>query len=116
MPFKQALFEDDGREVEQVEGMPDEVYVRTLTVAEKDAFATAVEKEGNLRARLLIATCCDQNGEPIFDEFDVGRINKLASWKIEPIIDAAIKLNRMGPKDADAIRKNSATIPSANST
>lgn len=114
--FKQVLFEDDGREVRKVEDYSPEIYVRTLTVAEKDAFANEVEKHGDLRARMLIAACCDEGGNPQFDEFDIGRINQLASWKVEPIIDAAIKLNRMGHRDAEALRKNSATTPVNNSS
>ena len=114
--FKQALFESNGREIEAVETPSGKTHVRCLTVKEKDAYDVAARKSGEFRALLLVACCCNEDGEPEFDEFDVGRINQLPVWKIEPIIDAAMKINRFNQEDAEAIRKNSAPIPSANST
>lgn len=110
--FKESLFEDDGRQAEKVPSEFGDVWVRTLTVAEKDAWELAVAtaqregKQGSFRAYLLVACCCDDSGNPVFDEFDVAKLGKLASWKVEPMIDAAIRINRIGPKDAEQIRKN----------
>ncbi len=105
--FRETLFAVDcSRAIVPVETEHGRTYVRSLTVAEKDAFDTAVQADKQYRARILIACCCDERGEPEFDELDVGRLNLLPVRLVEPLVDAAIAVNRLRPEDAEAFRKN----------
>jgi hypothetical protein len=109
--FKEALFSQSRIcRFEPVETEAGTTYVKELTVAEKDAFdqATSGGKE-NVRAQLLIACVCDQAGEPEFTEFDVGAINRLPAYIAEPIIDAAMRINRFSAEDREALQKNSSS-------
>lgn len=105
--FKEQLFAiPPERTIRTVHTPAGITFVRSMTVGEKDAYDLAVQKDGGHRARLLVACCCTERGEPEFDEFDIGKINSLPVSAVEAIVDAAIQVNRLGPGDAEAIRKN----------
>jgi len=114
--FKEALFSiSTQRAIEPVDTPAVRTYVRTITVAEKDEMdATAVEGRVS-RANMLITFCCKEDGSPEFDEFDGRRIEGLPLSCVEPIIDAAIRLNRLGAADVEATRKNSVNGRTASS-
>ena len=57
-------------------------------------------------ARLVQATVCDEAGQLVFTEADIPRLNDLPLYLIEPLVDAAIRINKIGPGDSEAIRKN----------
>jgi len=122
MSFKDALFAaQNGRKVERVETLHGPVWVRAMTVAEKDVFdmslvADKAGKPRNFRTQLLIAACCDESGEAVFDEFDVGRLEATLWYELEPAFEAAMELNKIGAKDAEAIRKNSDRADDAGSS
>jgi len=115
--FKEALFAiSPERTIEPVDvrGVG-RTYVRTITVKEKDDMdATATDGRVS-RAHMLITFCCDEQGKPEFDEFDIGRLENMPMSLTEPIIDAAIRLNRLGASDVDATRKNSENGQAASS-
>ena len=114
--FKESLFSIcPDRKIEPVDTPAGRTFIRTITVREKDELdATAVDGRVS-RANLLIAFCCKEDGSPEFDEFDAGRIADLPMNLVEPIIDAAIGLNRLSPKDVEGVRKNSGNGPTSNS-
>ncbi len=86
---------------------PARVYM--LTAGEKDAFDLAHAKADgkHFRARLLVATVRDQEGHPAFTDVDLGRIANLPMPVVEPLVKAAIRINRMQDDEAEAVRKNS---------
>ena len=106
------MFRDDlfaastDRVIEPVETPAGKTFVRTLMVGEKDRFDTQAAKSKMFRAHLVLACCCDEQGRPEFQEPDLYRINDLPMSFIEPIVDAALKLNRIGVEDSETIRKN----------
>ena len=105
--FRDQLFARPAdRTIEPVETPAGTTYVRTLMVGEKDQFDVGAAKDQMFRARLVVACCCDQYGHPEFAPGDVFRVNDLPVHFVEPIVDAAIRLNRIGPGDAESIRKN----------
>jgi hypothetical protein len=93
------------------------VFVRELSVAEKGKFEmeAQVKKGGkvkfeeglyadsvqNFGARMVIATCCDADGELIFRREDIDIIMGKPVKVLNRICDAARKLNGWGKKDFD---------------
>ena len=84
------------------------VFVRELTVREKGAFEQSLLKrkgrgkketveyqQQDMRARLVIATCCDADGNLIFCSDDFDHINALPYKVLERICTAARTLNDM---------------------
>lgn len=107
MPFRDELFSRPAdRVIEPVETPAGPTFVRTLMCGEKDSFDLGAAKDGMFRARLILACCCDEHGRPEFGAEDLRRVNDLPVHQVEPIVDAAIRLNKIGPGDAEAIRKN----------
>lgn len=105
--FKEALFAASAdRIIEPVETPAGKTYIRSLMAGEKDKFDVGASKDGMFRAHIVVASCCNEHGVPEFNGGDLLRINDLPLHLVEPIVDAAIKLNRIGPGDAEAIRKN----------
>lgn len=107
MSFRDELFAQPAeRTIESVETPAGKTFVRSLMAGEKDKFDRAAHQRGRFRARLIVACCCDEGGNPIFNEADIPRLDDMPVPLIEPIVDAAIRVNRMSPEDAEAIRKN----------
>lgn len=105
--FKEQLFAIcPDRQVEPVDTTAGRTFVRTITVAEKDAFDAAVEETKATRAQLLIACCCKEDGSPEFDEFDLVRLGELPAGVVEPVINAALRLNKFRQSDVEDVRKN----------
>lgn len=107
--FKESLFAfQASRQIEEVETLAGLAYVRSLTIAEKDEFDRATDGgKKDVRAQLLIACVCDHDGNPEFSEFDLSRLNGLPAHVAEPLIDAAMKVNKFSVEDREALRKNS---------
>jgi hypothetical protein len=105
--FRDDLFaQPAGRTIEPVETPAGRTFIRSLMAGEKDRFDIAAAKSGEFRARLVQASCCTEAGQLEFTEADLHRINDLPLHLIEPIVDAAIRLNKIGPGDAEVLRKN----------
>lgn len=105
--FKEQLFSIcPERTIQAVDTPAGRTYVRTITVREKDLFDAAVRETKATRAQLLIACCCKEDGTPEFDEFYVARLGELPAGVVEPIVDAALEVNRFRPEDAGEARKN----------
>jgi hypothetical protein len=83
-------------------------FVRALTVGEKDKWELENGKEGatSMRARLVVATVCDESGAPVFKAGDVHRLADYPVSVVEPLVDAALKLNRITKEDVEELEKN----------
>lgn len=97
----------------QIEEWEGSVWVRSLTVGERDQIDSefnAAKSKGktpdNLRARMLVKGCCDELGQPIFTEADLPEINKLPATILEKIFDGILKVNRIGPGAVEELEKN----------
>lgn len=93
------------------------VYVRTLTARERDAFEIANTKAHarDFRARLVVATACDEAGVDLFRVDDVAAVSNLSCSVLDPIVDAALAINRFTKGDVEAVEKNSEASPSTGS-
>jgi hypothetical protein len=115
--FRAAFFAAPvGRRVEPVETAFGTVHVRELMTGEKDAFDTTATKDKMFRARLVVACCCDEQGRPMFSESDVHSLNQRPLAQVEPIVDAAMRLNGMRAEDAGLAEKNSEAGPGDSSS
>ena len=107
------------------------VYVRQMTGRERDRFEQSLFKEakdakGNVelvrsledfRAKLAVNTVCDEKGENLLQPGDVVTLSKhMSAAKLELIINAAQKLNRISQEDKENLVKNSEAAQSVAST
>jgi hypothetical protein len=85
------------------------VYVRVLRSGEKDALEAKFTetKNKNFRARLVVAVVCDEHGEKLFKEADILVLAQHSAAALEPIVEAAMRLNRWTKTDIESLEKNS---------
>lgn len=86
------------------------VFVRCMTVGERDAMENAYQKGGktNFRARVIAATLCNEEGVLLVTpEVGLGPIVAMPFPVAEPIVEAAIRVNRMGAQEKAELGKGS---------
>lgn len=97
------------------------VFVRDMTAAERDRYdmdrlgddGKAVTE--NFRARLVVATCCDESGKLLFTAGHVKTLGEGLSAPVIRIYRAAAKLNRLNDDAIADEKKDSAEAPSGGS-
>ena len=107
--FRDAFFAQSASPtIEKVATTAGEAYVRSMSVGEKDTFDKAIVKDPSVsfRARLIVMCVCDCHGAPAFQTGDVHRIADFPLALVEPLVDAAIRVNKLSPKDLEALEKN----------
>ncbi|HEX9768440.1 MAG TPA: hypothetical protein VGA50_04615 [Kiloniellales bacterium] len=90
-------------------GLPEvcELYVRTMTGAEKDRYewSEVTAKNGGkpegARARLLVLCLVDRDGIRIFGEDDIAALGAKSSAALDRCYEVAARLNRLTAKDLD---------------
>ncbi len=94
------------------------VFVREMTGREKDNFEAGLisvngrKQKMNLadvRARLAILVCCDENGNLIFKPEDVEWLTKKSVRPLSRIYNATKDLNDLSDEDEEELLKNSQT-------
>jgi hypothetical protein len=100
-----------GFAIEPVDTPIGPTFVRTMTAGEKDEFDQIATKDGKFRSRLVMLCCCDADGRREFTARDLADLDAMPLTAIEPIVDAAMRLNKLGPKEQEELRKNSASPP-----
>lgn len=61
------------------------------------------------RAMLVVACTCNECGDRMFAASDMDAVGKMPAGLIEPIVDAAIRVNGLSDKEVDVIEGNSET-------
>lgn len=89
--------------------------VRAMTANERDRFeylASVGEKVGRRTFRALLAcfTLCDERGHRILEEKDLQALGDLPATTLDPITEAALRLNKISGGDVDELEKNSEAI------
>lgn len=89
------------------------VHVRESSAGERDRFEEVSSKNphSNFRARLVAASACDEQGTLLFSSADIPTLNAIPSSHLEPLIDAALKVNGMRAEDVEAAKKLSTSDP-----
>lgn len=92
-----------------------EVFVRSLSGAERDALEAALvsDKKGdksdrmrNIRARFVVASACDEKGVPLFTEADIQALGNKAAKPIDRVFSVAQKLNGLSNDDVEELAGN----------
>ncbi len=108
------------------EVVPDEVdrewLVGHMSMGEKDTWErevitpdpkTGLPRNGNFRGVLMCLCLCDEAGKRLFDLPDSGWLSALEG--MDPVVEAALKLNRLRSKDLEEAEKNSPRTPNSGS-
>ena len=114
----------NARQIREVDDLPlervdvpewgGEVFVRTMSAAERDAWEIKTysergdDEQANLtdfRTRLAILCVVDETGKPIFTEEDFVWLRLKSSLVISRIYDVASRMNGLSKKDVDELTK-----------
>lgn len=88
------------------------VWVRTLDGEERDKWEESLtENKGkrvkvkldNIRAKLAVATCVDDDGRQVFTEEDIVKLSKLSCLPLARVFNVASELNGLSQEDVDEL-------------
>ena len=115
----QILASDDlPKELVPVPEWGGSVYVRTMTGTERDGVEAASignDWRRGFRARLAVATVCDEQGNALFTAADIEALGRKSSAALDRIFEVACRLNKLGAADVNELEKNSSAIHSGDS-
>lgn len=96
----------------------DDVFIKTLSGTERDAFeeAYSTEKMRNFRPRFLVLTLCDDKGDRLFGDDEVDALGSKSAAVINRLFDKAWAFNAFRNEDVETLGKGSETVPSGGST
>ena len=92
-----------------------DVWVRTMTASERDAFdmsfidaktGKTVGTMKDLRSRLCQITLCDDDGKLLFDQGDIPKLAAKSGAVLDRCFDVAQRINGITGKDVDELAKN----------
>jgi hypothetical protein len=96
--------------IERVElpALGDAVFVRELTLAERDRFEQIVLTETNpdYRAELLVRSLCDEAGKRLFPDADAKLLHDLGAARLQPAFATAMRLSALRTSDLEELTKN----------
>lgn len=108
---KEAILAADDlpRELVNVPEWGGDVFVRTMTGTDRDAFeASLIGKEGrmeNVRARLVSLALCNEAGERMFDDAEIAALGKKSARALDRVFNVAQRLNGIGTEQVEAAKK-----------
>lgn len=96
----------------RVEAWDADGEVWAMAAGERDRFELAHAKadQADFRAR-LVALCFRVEGRHLFTEADVPTLSRAPAWVLDPIVAAALRLNRFSDADVKELEKNSSSGP-----
>ena len=113
MLSRDAILECDDlpREAILVPEWGGEVWVRTLTGTERDAFEQSVivgtdKNLANIRARFAVLTVCDDEGRRLFDDSDAAALGAKSAAALDRVFAVAQRLNGFSSDDVDDLAGN----------
>lgn len=98
----------------------DFVFVRQMSGRERDRFEQSIIKRvkgpkgeetqtvmTDFRAKLAVATVCDEKGEYLLDAEDIPTLSQnMTAATLEKIVEVANRLNKISEKDKEELTKN----------
>lgn len=121
---RKTLLEKEKVQIKKVElGSDNCIYVRQMSGRERDNFEQSLIKQvknnkgvvesfeqnlADFRAKLVVATACDEEGNITFLPDDVSTLSKnMSAVTLDKIVKEAQELNKISEEDKDALTKNS---------
>jgi hypothetical protein len=92
------------------------IYVTTMSAADRDSFEQSMLKKvkgkqvtslDNVRARLAVRVCCDEEGNRIFNDSDADELGKKSASEMDKIFSVAQRLNGLSDQDIEELEGNS---------
>ncbi len=89
------------------------VYIKIMSGGERDRFELVAEEgmrkktQANIRASLLAATLCEEDGKRLFTNNMINQLGDKSSIPIDRLFDIAQKINKLNQKDVEELEKNS---------
>lgn len=94
-----------------------EVTVKGLTGKQRDAYEMQVFqfnkknssvdwKRENMRAKLIVLSCVDEDGSLLFEESDIQALGEKSSSAIDRIFEVAQRLSGITKKDVEELEKD----------
>lgn len=89
----------------QVDGLAEPLYVRVMSVGERDAWEVLALRSAsgripdNFRSRYLCSTLCDESGKRLFADDEWQQIADLDSGIIGNLFDVASRHNKLSEAD-----------------
>lgn len=121
--------QDIRRETVDVPEWGGQVLVQAMSAADRDAFETSLQKrtgEGrkakittdttNFRAKLAARCIVNENGDPLFEPADIGKLGRKSAAALERVLEVARRLAGMTDEDAEELEKNSVETPEEDSS
>ena len=95
-----------------------DVFIRTLSGTERDAFEESFleDRKRPIRERFLVLTLCDEGGNRLFTDEEIAELGKKNSTILNRIFDKAWAINAFRSEDVDAMGKDSSSDQSGSST
>ena len=95
-----------------VRGLGGTVRVAAVSAGARDAFELSLqdmpekERRKDFRARLLVMSCIDDDGKPLFGPDDIPALSALEAAAVDPVIEVAMRLNGIGQRDREELEGN----------
>lgn len=105
-----ALTDSTKMDYVDIEGLG-RIYVKELSCEEKDSFETSLPSGDEaqtmtIRAPLVKASACDEDGNLIFSSVSLEKVLRLPASFIEPLFKKAKTLNGMDKSSVEQAEKN----------
>ena len=86
----------------------DAVFVRELTVSERDKFEEILitRPAPDYRAELLVRCLCDQEGKRLFTDGETELFKDLGAARLQPAFATAMRLSALRTSDLEELAKN----------
>jgi hypothetical protein len=90
------------------------VFLKPMTVAEQEAWEKSVfdakgeaKEDVSLKASVVVACACDEQGKKIFQPSDVAELAKKSAAPVNKLFNIASKLNGITESDVEELKGNS---------
>lgn len=112
--------QDVATEIVEVPEWGGSVRVRGLTGSERDAFeGETIERNGrsvrtntrNLRARLVVLSVIDENGQRLFSYHDIDALGEKSARALDRIFAVAMRLSGLREEDVEELAGNFGATP-----
>jgi hypothetical protein len=103
--------DDLKREIVKVPEWGGDILIKTISGTDKDKYEMSIidakgNMKPNIRAKLLIASCINEDGSLMFTERDIVHLGQKSAIALDRVFAAAQKLNAVNEADVEALAKN----------